>query len=136
CKLIVNRQGDIPELKSPTLIILHPALYKNGNRRFESEIENVALRKGNSDRIYRNTLLFVSVSNHGRASLYNIIREFLACKKIKEAYYSTLEPDQKPDRNARTVDAAERGQKELATAYNQLHKYPGARGRTTTEGRA
>ncbi|MBY5960245.1 DUF499 domain-containing protein [Membranicola marinus] len=132
-KLIVNPQGDIPELKSPTLIILHPALYKNGNRRFESEIENLALRKGNSDRIYRNTLLFVSVSNHGRASLYNITREFLACKKIKEDYYSTLEPDQKPDLNARIVDAAERVQKELVTAYNQIHKYSGAQGRTTTE---
>src|SRR5690606_13508797 len=132
-KLIVNPQGDVPELKSPTLIILHPALYKNGNRRFESEIENLALRKGNNDRIYRNTLLFISVSNHGRASLYNIIREYLACKKIKEDYYSTLEPDQKPELNARIADAADRVQKELVTAYNQIHKNSGAKGRTTME---
>ena len=132
-KLIVNPQGDIPEQKSPTLIILHPTLYKNGNRRFESAIENIALRKGNSDRIYRNTLLFVSVSNQGRASLYNIIREFLACKKIKEDYYSTLEPDQKSELNTRIVDTGERVQKELVTAYNQIHKYSGAQGRTTTE---
>src|SRR5690606_15872670 len=85
------------------------------------------------DRIYRNTILFVSASQQGRAALYDVIREYLACNKIKEDYFSTLEADQKPDLNARITDAANKAQRELVTAYNQIHKYSGAHGRNTLE---
>ena len=61
-KTIVNPNGDIPELKTPSLIILHPSLYHNGNKKLIKSIKEIALKKGNSDRIYRNTILFLSLS--------------------------------------------------------------------------
>jgi len=127
-KTIVNPKGDIPELKSPTLIIIHPSLSHNGNKKLETYIKEIATKKGNSDRVYRNTILFLSVSSHGKAVLYNAIREYLACQKIKDEYQDTLEEDQKTDLKNRTEDAKQKMQHELVTAYNQIHKYSASKG--------
>jgi len=132
-KTIVNPTTDIPELKSPSLIILHPSLYHNGNKKLESAIKQIALKKGNSDRIYRNTILFLSISSQGKASLYNVIREYLACLKINEEYQNTLEKDQKIELKNRTEDAQKKMQRELVTAYNQVHKYSASKGMDTIE---
>jgi len=132
-KTIVNPKSDIPELKSPSLIVLHPSLYHNGNKYFESSIKEIALKKGNSDRIYRNTILFLSISNQGKTSLYVAIREYLACLKIKDEYNTTLEKDQKSELSSRTEEANKKVQKEVVTAYNQVHKFSASKGIDTIE---
>ena len=132
-KTIVNPNGDIPELKTPSLIILHPSLYHNGNKKLIKSIKEIALKKGNSDRIYRNTILFLSLSVQGRSILYNAFREYLACLKIKEDYQNTLEQDQKVELTSRTLEASKKIQKEAVTAYNQVHKYTASDGLATIE---
>lgn len=132
-KVMVNPQGDIPELKKPTLIVLPPRLYHNGNNRLAAAIKEIALKKGNSDRIYRNTILFLSISQHGKASLYNFMREYLACLHIKDEYQTGLESDQKAELKMRTEEARKSVLKELVTAYNQVHKYVAASGLDTLE---
>ncbi len=132
-KTIVNPKGDIPELKSPSLIIMPPSLPHNGNKKLESAIKEIALKKGNSDRIYRNTILFLSISSQGKAVLYGVIREYLACKKIKDEYQTTLEQEQKIELRNRTEEAQKKMQHELVTAYNQIHKYSAAKGVNTIE---
>ena len=132
-KTIVNPKGDVPELKSPTLIIVHPSLYHNGNKKLETYIKEIATKKGNSDRIYRNTILFLSISLQGKAALYNVIREYLACIKIKDEYQTTLEQDQKTELRNRTEEAQKKMQHELVTAYNQIHKYSATKGVNTIE---
>ncbi len=132
-RVIANPQGDIPEQKSPTLIVLHPSIYHNGNRGFEKTIKEIALKKGNSNRLYRNTMLFLSISQHGKFAVYNSIREYLACHKIQDEYKTTLEADQKAELKIRTDEANQKVQKELVTAYNQVHKYVASDGIRTIE---
>ena len=132
-KTIVNPKGDIPELKSPTLIIMPPSLSHNGNKKLEWAIKEIALKKGNSDRIYRNTILFLSLSSQGKAKLYNVVREYLACTKIKDDYQTTLEQDQKIELRNRIEEARKKMQHELVTAYNQIHKYSASKGLETIE---
>ena len=67
--VIINPETDIPEQYHPTIVILHPSIYKNGNGIFEKKIKAIASKKGNSDRIYRNTILFLSVSNQSKQEL-------------------------------------------------------------------
>lgn len=132
-KTIVDPKGDIPEQKIPTIVVLHPSIYKNGNMAFEAALKDVALKKGNSDRIYRNTILFLSVSNQGKVALYSSLREYLGCKKIREEYSTTLDPEQKSELKIRTEAASKKVQKELATAYSQLHKYSASNGIETLD---
>ena len=132
-KTIVDPKGDIPELKTPSLIILHPSLYHNGNKKLLKAIEVLALKKGNTDRIYRNTILFLSMSGQGRALLYNAFREYLACLKIRDDYQSTLEQDQRIELKTRTDEASSKIQKESVTAYNQVHKYTASSGLSTID---
>ena len=132
-KAIVNPSGDIPELKTPSLIILKPSLYHNGNKELENTIKEIALKKGNSDRIYRNTMLFLSLSSNSRSMLVVAFREYLACLKIRDEFQSTLEQDQKVDLKSRIGDASNKIQKELVTAYNQVHKYSSSNGISSTE---
>lgn len=131
-KTIVNPKGDIPELKSPSLIIMHPSLYANGNKKLDNTIKEIALKKGNSDRIYRNTILFLTLSEQGKSVLYNVVREYLACTKIKEDY-TNLENDQKIELKNRKDEANKKIQHELVTAYNQVHKYSASNGISTVE---
>jgi len=132
-KTIVDPKGDIPELKSPSLIILHPAHYQNGNKNFETVLKEIAIKKGNSDRVFRNTILFLSISSQGRTSLTTAMREYLACIKIKEEYQTTLEEDQKKELKSRIDEASKKVQKEIVTAYNQVHKYSASKGLDTLE---
>lgn len=132
-KTIVNPLGDVPEQKSPTLIILHPSLYHNGNQKLEKVLKEIALKKGNSDRIFRNTLLFLSLSSHGKSVLYGSFREYLACLIVRDEYQSSLEKDQKSELQKRINDANTSIEKELVTAYNQVHKYSANNGITTLE---
>ena len=132
-RTIVNPKADVPELKSPTLIIMHPKLSHNGNKELESAIREIALKRGNADRIYRNTILFLSASSKGKGSLYNVVREYLACKKIKDEYQTTLEQDQKAELKKREEEAYRKIQHELVTAYNEVHKYSASKGIATLE---
>lgn len=125
-KVLVNPSSEIPEQKSLTLVILGPQYcvpltdVDSNTLRF---VKDIALKRGSSDRLYRNTIFYLACSEAGKAVLYSKLQDYLACNKILHDYASTLEPDQKADVEAkkreynRTVDEA------LISAYSVLLRY-------------
>ena len=66
--VLVNPSEDIPEQQKPTLVILHPRYQANPekvNGDTRPIIARLATKKGNSERIYRNTMLFLVCSEMG-----------------------------------------------------------------------
>lgn len=131
--VIVNPSDDVPEQKRPTLVILPPSIFHNGNKKLEEKIHRIALKKGQTDRIYRNTLLFLSMSELGKSSVYSAVREYLAARKVKEEENTTLEEDQKEEVDLRIAEGRKKVLGGLVTAYNQVHKYVAAEGLQTLE---
>lgn len=125
-KVLVDPAIDIPEQTQPTLVILHPdksASSDSISTNAKKIIEKVATKKGNSERIYRNTILFLLASDNASGKLQSDIREYLACQKIAIDYSSTLEPDQKNDLRKRIEDANKNTDKSLVTTYSTVCKY-------------
>ncbi len=124
--VLVNPSEDIPEQMKPTLIILSPNHLANPNQvngQTKPLIERIATKKGNSERIYRNTLLFLLCSEVGIGSLQSCIRECLACQKISQEYQSQLERDQKDDLKRRMDEASKQAETALVAAYSIVVKY-------------
>lgn len=125
-KVLVNPSGDVPEQKDLTLVILHPSHRienEKPNKDTEKYIKEIATKKGNSERIYRNTILFLGLSELGQVTLVNSVKEYLACKKIGEEYNSQLERDQKEDLRKKTDEADKQAETALIAAYSVALKY-------------
>lgn len=124
--VLVDPSSDIPEQKKPTLIILSPKRSANpaevnGNTR--PIIEKLATKKGNSERIYRNTMLFLVCSEIALPKLKTDIGEYLGCQKIQTDYQTQLEKEQKEDLKKRISDASKQIESSLVTAYSILIKH-------------
>jgi hypothetical protein len=129
--VLVNPSEDIPEQLKPTLLILSPihlAKSKSINGQTLPLIEKIATKKGNSERIYRNTLLFMVCSELGIGRLQSDAREYLACQKISLEYNSQLEPEQRQDLKKRMEDAFKSVEVAIASAYSVVVKYSAKNG--------
>lgn len=129
--ILVNPSGDIPEQRKPTLIILGPDHFANPdtiNGRTKPLIEKIASRKGNSERIYRNTFLFLLCSEFGVGRLHNDVREYLACKKIYNEYKNQIEKDQLEEIKRKIDDSNKQVERNLVAAYSIVAKYSATRG--------
>lgn len=124
--VLVNPSEDIPEQMKPTLIILSPnhlASPNQVNGQTKPLIERIATKKGNSERIYRNTMLFLLCSEVGIGQLQSSIRENLASQKISQDYQGQLEQDQKNDLKRRMDEASKQSETGLVAAYSIIVKY-------------
>lgn len=129
--VLVNPSEDIPEQLKPTLLILSPVhmAQSNGiNGKTLLIIEKIATKKGNSERIYRNTLLFLLCSELGIGKLQSEVREYLACQKISVEYNSQLEPEQRQDLRKRMDDASRGVESAIVSAYSILVKFSAKKG--------
>ena len=129
--VIVNPSEDIPEQQKPTLLILSPKYLVNPNEideKVKKVIEKIAIKKGKSERIFRNTILFLACSEIGTSTLFSNVRDYLACQKINQDYASQLEKEQKSDVKQRIDDASKNTDNSIAVAYNQVLKYSGSEG--------
>lgn len=126
-KLLVNPSDDIPEQTQPTLIVLPLALSLRPDGTLEKaasqRIEILATKKGSSERIYRNTLLFLIASDMGSAKLKTAVRDYLACEKIRQDYNSQLEPEQRNDLKRRSEECQSQVEKALVAAYSVVIKH-------------
>lgn len=123
---LVNPTEDIPEQQKPTLIILSPKYLANPNEvngGTRPVIEKLATKKGNSERIYRNTLLFLVCSEIGIGKLQSDVRDYLACQNISKDYNTQLERDQKEDIKRRIEEASKQLDGSLVAAYSIVLKY-------------
>ncbi len=123
---LVNPSEDIPEQKRPTLVILSPKYLANPNEISGSTknlIEKLATKKGNSERIYRNTMLFLGCSENGFGKLQDDLRNYLACQKISSEYNSQLEKEQKEEIRRKIDDHNKQADISLVSAYSIILKY-------------
>ncbi len=130
-RAIVAPDDDIAEQQKPTLVILSPRYYANPdnvNGNTKPVIEKLALKRGNSDRIYRNTILFLVCSEVGYSRLQADVREYLACTKINADYGNQLEKDQKEDLKRKIEDAHKQVNQSLVSAYSLLIKHSAKNG--------
>ncbi len=134
--VLVDPPEDIPEQRKPTLLLLGPQQVaqaggiKDKTRRL---IEKIATRKGNSERIYRNTLLFLVCSELGIGKLQTATTEFLACRKIHDEYQYQLETEQKLDLRKRLDEATRAVDSATAVAYSVVVKHSVRNGPATLQ---
>ena len=124
--VLINPAEDIPEQQKPTLLILSPAHVANStsiNGKTLPLIERISTKKGNSERIYRNTMLFLICSEIGVGKLQSDVREYLACQKISTEYNSQLEQEQKSDLRKRMDDASTNSEASIVAAYSLVIKF-------------
>lgn len=134
--VLIDPAEDIPEQQKPTLLILNPSyIVKPGevNGNTGKLIERIATKKGNSERIYRNTLLFLLCSELGIGKLQSDIREYLACLKISQEYGGQLEREQNSDLKKKMEESATNAESSLVAAYSILAKYSNKSGIDTLQ---
>lgn len=123
---LVNPSEDLPEQMKPTLVILSPDYLANPNEvngKTKPFIEKLATKKGNSERIYRNTMLFLVCSEIGIGKLQDDVRSYLACQKISADYNSQLNAEQKADIKKRIDETSRQSDTSLVSAYSLVVKY-------------
>ena len=125
-KVLVDPTGDVPEQKQLTFVVLHPqytvAAGGNVSRKAELFIKQIAQQRGSTQRVYRNTMLFLICSEAGRAALSMKLREYLACEKIINEYSSQLDAEQRKDVADRKKQSADAAKEQLIHAYNTVVK--------------
>ena len=123
---LVNPSEDIPEQMKPTLVILSPKYLANPNEvngTTKPIIEKLATKKGNSERVYRNTMLFLLCSEMGIGKLQEDVKNYLACHKISSEYSTQLNTEQKTDIRRRIEEASKQTDISLVSAYSLVAKY-------------
>lgn len=124
--VLVDPSGDIPEQKRLTLILLHPkysAAIDRINPDTERIVNHIATKRGLSERIYRNTILFLTCSEAGRAGLNIKLADYIACNKILNDYATALERDQKADIESRKRTYDHELEDSLVQAYSVVLKH-------------
>jgi len=125
-KIITDPSEDIPEQTKPTLVILSPKYLAKPNEVngiTKPIIEKLATKKGNSERIYRNTILFLVCSEMGIGKLNDDIRNYLAYNKVSAEYNSQLNPEQKNEIRRKIDEHNKQSDISLVLAYCLVMKY-------------
>lgn len=123
-RLLIDPGQDIAEQKTPTLVVLNPQYQVNGSEtKVKEVIQQIATRRGNSSRVYKNTLLFLVASEQGYRKLADQITEVMACEKIQVEYRGQLEKDQSSDILGRLNEANQKIERLLGEAYANIYKY-------------
>lgn len=125
-KPLVNPTSDVPEQKTLALVILHPKFVVTTEGQIPSKtkeyIESIAFKRGNTDRIYRNTILFLAPAEKNLVALKDKIRDYLACVKIETDYAGSLEADQRKDVSIRKKEHEAKVTPNLVKAYSVIIK--------------
>ena len=134
-KVLVDPKGDMPEQKSLTLIILHPTLTANADgvsQLAKTTIEAIATQRANSNRLYRNTILYLLCSEAGRAALAQKIGGYLALQKVLTEFRGRLDQDQVSDVQHKMKEASDAASVALAQAYCVAARHTAKEGILTT----
>lgn len=130
-RILVNPSGDIPEQKSLTLIIFGPDYATQASsirKKVENHIEQIATKKGNTQRVFRNTIFYLTCSENQLGLLQTKLTEYLACERVQHEYGSQLDADQKRDIVEKKNDASNQANAQLIAAYNITMRYSGQDG--------
>ena len=128
--VLVAPSDDLPEQTRLTLVIAHPSLIVNAdvlNGKLKPYIEKVASKRGNYERIYKNTILFLVATEMGINQLHIELRELIACNKIKTDYAGQLSQEQKNDLLEKIKELNKKVDRSICIAYSLIIK-AGAKG--------
>ena len=134
-KVLVDPKGDMPEQKSLTLIILHPTLTANAygvGQPAKNTIEAIATQRANSNRLYRNTILYLLCSEAGQAALAQKVGGYLALQKVLTDFRGRLDQDQISDVQQKMKGASDAASVALAQAYCVVARRTAKEGILTT----
>jgi hypothetical protein len=124
--VLIAPSEEVPEQKTPTLIILHPKYQINGGdiatKPLGDLIRKLSTKKGNGDRVYRNTILFLICTEVGFTKVHSDITEYLACVKIRDEYQGQLEQEQKADIKGKIESHNQLIDRSIASAYAVVAK--------------
>jgi len=133
---LIDPADDIPEQQKPTLIVLgpdKPATHDGVSTKARGRIERLATKRGNNERLYRNTLLFLLPSQAGLGKLTESVTTYLASQRVSSEYGSQLDAEQRADLKKRIDLANQDIEKALAATYSVLVKYSAKNGITKVE---
>jgi predicted AAA+ superfamily ATPase len=119
--ILVNPTGDVPEQTKLTLILLHPQYQADEGSVADNTrkyIELIATKKGNSERIYRNTVLFLGATSLGLGHLVAAVKDYLACRKISDDYATQLKPEPREELRKKIEAASKQVESALVNAYS------------------
>jgi hypothetical protein len=129
--VLVEPSEDIPEQKRLTLVIAGTDYNVSGSDiagKTKSMIEKIATKRGNSERLYRNTMLFLLCAESALPTLQENIREYLACRKVLSDYSGQLDPEPKSEVERKQNEAGKKIDNALAAAYSVVAKHSASGG--------
>ena len=135
-RVLINPSGDVPEQKSLTLVILSPDYATQANnisKKVQNFVEQIATKKGTSQRIFRNTIFYLTCSESQLGLLQSKLTEYLACERVQHEYSGQLDADQKRDIVDKKNDANTQANVQLISVYNIAMRYSGRDGLETIE---
>jgi hypothetical protein len=122
-KILVNPGTDLAEQKSLTLIILSPSLQwieDNPKNPAKDLIHRISKYCGTKERLYRNTLLFLSATEIGARNLQNAYRDKAVIESILNDYNSQLDNEQKAELKSKSENAKKFFEDTYSTAYTAV----------------
>ena len=134
--VLIDPADDIPEQQKPTLIVLgpdKPTTHDGVSRKAQERIERLATKRGNNERLYRNTLLFLLPTPAGLGKLTECVTAYLASQRVSSDYGNQLDAEQRIDLKKRIDTASLDIDKALAATYSVLVKYSAKNGLTKVE---
>jgi hypothetical protein len=128
-RIVIDPEADLPEQKSLTLLVLPSSLSwaENGGAKEEASKRVLDLSKkcGGKDRIYRNTLLFLTTAPRGLTKLRQAHRERAALQAVKADYGDQLDDEQKNDLKKRLEAEQQALSEALGPAYSVVLRVQG-----------
>lgn len=128
-RVIVSPTEELPEQKALTLLVLPPSLAwdENGGGKdaVPRRVMEISSRCGGKDRLYRNTLLFLTGTARGIGKLRQAHRERATLEGVRKDYGEQLDDEQQEDLKRR-IEAARRSTLEvLGPAYTVVLRVHG-----------
>lgn len=125
-RILINPSGDVPEQKSLTLIVLSPdyaTQVNNISKKVQEYVEQISTKKGTSQRVFRNTIFYLTCSESQLGLLQSKLTEYLACERVQREYGGQLDADQKRDVADKKSDADRQANAQLISVYNIAMRY-------------
>lgn len=124
-QVLVAPTADIPEQRRLTMIIMHPRYAANNTLpdNLRETIMTFATKRGNSDRVVRNTIFYLACSKAGREKLNDITLEILACEKVLAEFGNSLEVDQQHEIAKRKIEKNQNIGEALVRAFSVVIRF-------------
>ena len=125
-RILIDPSEEVPEQRSLTLAILSPihTVQTGGaiGSITRSFIRTIAEQRGNTQRVYRNTILFLLANETALSALSTQLIEYLACVKILNEYSGQIDADQRSDVNERKQQTGQKATEQLLRRFNTVAK--------------